>query len=48
MRGEKIAFPFRGLDYDPVGRMLYTGDEMGYMMKWDVSELLDKLQEVQD
>jgi hypothetical protein len=48
MRKEKIAFPIRGLDYDPVGRMLYTGDEMGYMMKLDVSELLDKLQEVQD
>lgn len=23
--------------------MLYTGDEMGYMQKWDVSRLLEKL-----
>jgi hypothetical protein len=31
-QNEKIAFPFRGVDYDPERRMLYTGDEMGYMM----------------
>jgi hypothetical protein len=30
-KDSKIAFPFRGIDYDPVNKMLYTGDEMGYM-----------------
>lgn len=24
--------------------MLYTGDEMGYLIKWDVSKVIDKLQ----
>jgi len=42
-----IAFPIRGIDYDPVKRMLYTGDEMGYMMKWDLNQMLDKLEQVQ-
>jgi hypothetical protein len=23
--------------------MLYTGDEMGYMIKWDVSRVIEKL-----
>ena len=23
--------------------MLYTGDEMGYMIKWDVSKVIEKL-----
>lgn len=45
---EKIAFPFRGVDYDPERKMLFTGDEMGYMMQWDVSSLLDKLEQVQE
>lgn len=31
------------MDYDPEERILYTGDEMGYMHKWDMNQLLDKL-----
>jgi hypothetical protein len=31
------------MDYDPVERILYTGDEMGYMHKWDLNVLLDKM-----
>ena len=41
-----IAFPIRGMDYDPEERILYTGDEMGYMHKWDVNDLLEKMDEV--
>lgn len=35
-------FPIRAMDYDPVSKVLYTGDEAGYMNKWDVSGLVDK------
>jgi len=44
---ETIYFPIRAIDYDPEERMLWTGDELGYMQKWDVSDLLDKLTEKQ-
>ena len=43
-KGNKIAFPIRGIDFDPERCMLYTGDEMGYMTQWDLSELLSKLE----
>jgi len=33
-------FPIRTLDYDDENKMIYTGDEMGYMHKWDVSNLV--------
>jgi hypothetical protein len=33
------------MDYDPVEHMLYTGDEMGYMHKWDLKNLLAKMEE---
>ena len=36
-------FPIRAIDYDPEEQMLYTGDEMGYMIKWDVSLVIEKL-----
>lgn len=42
---EIIYFPIRAMDYDPVEKMLWTGDELGYMQKWYVEELLDKLKE---
>lgn len=42
---ETIYFPIRAIDYDPEERMLWTGDELGYMQKWDVRKLLDKLEE---
>lgn len=34
------------MDYDPQTGMLFTGDEMGYMNKWDVNKLIDKLEEL--
>lgn len=34
---KKPYFPIRAIDYDAEERMLYTGDEMGYMIKWSVS-----------
>jgi WD40 repeat protein len=37
-------FPIRGMDFDAVNMILYTGDEMGFMHKWDCSVLLTKLQ----
>lgn len=36
-------FPIRAIDYDKEEQMLYTGDEMGYMIKWDVSGVIKKL-----
>lgn len=36
-------FPIRAIDYDPEDQMLYTGDEMGNMIKWDVSAVIEKL-----
>lgn len=41
-------FPIRAMDYDPKEQMLYTGDEQGFMIKWDVSSLLAKMQDIQD
>jgi len=44
-REKGYAYPIRGIDYDPQERMLYTGDEKGYMQKLDVRPLLDKLEQ---
>jgi hypothetical protein len=38
--GEKAYFPIRAMDYDKETKMLFTGDEMGYMNKWDLSILI--------
>lgn len=41
--GAKPAhFPIRAMDFDPETKMLYTGDEMGYMNKWDLTGLIEK------
>ena len=45
--GEKAYFPIRAMDYDPDDMMLYTGDEMGNMNKWDISRLVHKLEQLQ-
>ena len=37
-------FPVRAIDFDPETKTLFTGDEMGFMHKWDLSQLIDKLQ----
>jgi WD40 repeat protein len=45
--GDGIAnFPIRAMDYDPETKILYTGDEMGYMNKWDLTDLVYKLEEL--
>lgn len=31
------------MDFDATNKILYTGDEMGNMHKWDLSRLIDKL-----
>lgn len=36
-------FPIRGMDFDANNKILYTGDEMGYIHKWDLSKLINKL-----
>jgi WD40 repeat protein len=36
-------FPIRAMDFDKEEGMLYTGDEMGYLIKWDINILIDKL-----
>ena len=44
----KVFFPIRGIDFDPSTNTLYTGDEAGYMQKWDLNLLLGKLKEVEN
>ena len=39
-----LNFAIRGIDYDPENHMLYTRDESGYMQKWDISVLLEKME----
>jgi len=39
-------YPIRALDFDRETMMLFTGDEMGYMNKWDISSLINKLDEL--
>ena len=41
---KKPYFPIRAIDYDAEEQMLYTGDEMGYMIKWGVSQVIEKLE----
>ena len=41
---ESVFFPIRGMDFNPETKILYTGDEAGYLQKWDLTVLLDKLQ----
>lgn len=44
--GTKVNFPIRAIDYDDNDLVLFTGDEMGYMHKWDLKLILRKLDEV--
>ena len=41
--GKVANFPIRAMDYDKETKMLYTGDEMGYMNKWNISQLVQKM-----
>lgn len=38
-----VYYTIRGIDFDPKERILYTGDEIGYMQKWDMKKFLGKL-----
>ena len=44
--GEIAHFPIRAMDYDSENMILYTGDEMGYMIKWDIRALVEKLNDI--
>jgi hypothetical protein len=39
-------FPIRALDFDPNEQCIYTGDEQGFMLKWDISVLLQKMDSI--
>ncbi len=44
--GTMVNYPIRAIDFDSVNQMLYTGDEMGYIQRWDLNSLFAKLNEV--
>lgn len=44
--GTKVDYPIRAIDFDAENSILFTGDEMGYIQRWDISILLAKLEEV--
>lgn len=41
--GTKVNFPVRAIDFDTKNNFLFTGDEMGFMHKWDINPLIAKL-----
>ena len=44
--GKEVEYPIRAMDFDPIHNVLYTGDEMGWIQRWDLNKLFDKLEEV--
>jgi WD40 repeat protein len=46
--GTKVNFPIRAIDFDSKRKLLFTGDEMGYMHKWDLGKLIEKLDRVKE
>jgi WD40 repeat protein len=38
--GTPVNYPIRAIDFRPKDNILFTGDEMGYMQKWDLTILL--------
>lgn len=44
--GTKVNYPIRAIDFDAENNILYTGDEMGWIQRWDLTVLFAKLQEV--
>jgi len=34
------------MDFDPINNILYTGDEMGWIQRWDLNHFFSKLEEV--
>jgi WD40 repeat protein len=45
--GTQVNYPIRAIDFDEVHSILYTGDEMGYIQRWDLTQLFSKLKEVE-
>ena len=39
-----IAYAIKAIDFDADEQVLYTGDEQGYLQKWDLRIFLTKLQ----
>ena len=44
--GTEVNYPLRAMDFDADRNILYTGDEMGYIQRWDLESLFSKLDEV--
>jgi len=44
--GTLVNYPIRAMDFDSAHSILYTGDEMGYIQRWDLTSLFDKLSDV--
>lgn len=42
---EEVFFPIRGIDFNKATGILYTGDEAGYLQKWDLNPMLNKLRQ---
>lgn len=40
-----VHYTIRGIDFDAKEQVLYTGDEIGYIQKWDLKKFLRKLRE---
>ena len=46
--GTKVNFPIRAMDFDSKRRILFTGDEMGFMHKWDCNAIIDKIEKIKE
>jgi hypothetical protein len=44
--GTKVNYPIRAIDFDADNNILYTGDEMGWIQRWDLTVLFAKLADV--
>lgn len=40
---KKVAYAIKAIDFDEHDKVLYTGDEIGYIQKWDMTDFLEKL-----
>ena len=41
-------FPIRGIDFSKESGIMYTGDEAGFLQKWDLNPMLNKLRQNED
>ena len=44
--GTTENFPIRSMSFDAEASILYTGDEMGHIQKWDVAPLIQKVRKI--